>query len=101
MRRVILYWRDIPAQVIVREGRQSAKRELPKRFITAIDSCAMRSGVTGTDAYLEEWRKGPAEEIESNDLEKEAEHTLSMIDTSYSNERLKKLVDNSGFEPSS
>ena len=30
----IVYWRDIPAQVIVKRGRQNAKRELPLRFTT-------------------------------------------------------------------
>ena len=29
---IIVYWRDIPAQVIVRKGRRSAKRELPLRL---------------------------------------------------------------------
>ena len=39
--RMIVYWRDIPAQVIVRRGRVSAKRELPERFVHAIDRAAM------------------------------------------------------------
>ena len=54
---IIVYWRDIPAQVIVRKGRQNAKRELPLRFTEAIDMAAMRSGAAETDAYLAEWRK--------------------------------------------
>jgi hypothetical protein len=41
---IVLFWRDIPAQVIVRAGRQSAKRELPLRFTEAIDRAAMRAG---------------------------------------------------------
>ena len=32
----IVYWRDIPAQVIAKHGRQSAKRELPARFAEAL-----------------------------------------------------------------
>ena len=43
--RIIVYWRDIPAQVIVRQGRTSEKRELPERFIQAIDRAAMRAGL--------------------------------------------------------
>ena len=27
----ILYWRDIPSQVVVKAGRAAAKRELPER----------------------------------------------------------------------
>ena len=40
----IVYWRDIPAQVIVGKGRRGAKRPLPERFEQAIDRCAMKIG---------------------------------------------------------
>ena len=33
----IVYWRDIPAQVIVGKGRHGAKRQLTERFEKAID----------------------------------------------------------------
>jgi len=36
---IVVYWRDIPAQVIVKKGRQNAKRELPLRF-TRRSTCA-------------------------------------------------------------
>ena len=39
----IVYWRDIPAQVIVKAGRNAAKRQLADRFQEAIDIAAMRS----------------------------------------------------------
>ncbi len=45
---VVVYWRDIPRQVIVKKGRQNAKRELSVRFEEAIDMAAMRSGAAGT-----------------------------------------------------
>ena len=53
----IVYWRDIPAQVIVGRGRTGAKRPLAERFEQAIDRAAMKTGAAGTDAYLAEWRK--------------------------------------------
>jgi len=56
--KVIVYWRDIPAQVIVRAGRKTAQRQLPERFEQAIDRAAMRAKLTGTDAYLAQWRRG-------------------------------------------
>ena len=37
----IVYWRDIPAQVIVGKGRRGAKKPLPERFEQAIDRAAM------------------------------------------------------------
>ena len=55
--RIIVYWRDIPAQVIIKKGRTNAKRELSLRFTEAIDMCAMRTGAAETDDYLAEWRK--------------------------------------------
>ena len=38
----IVYWRDIPAQVIVGKGRRGSKRPLPERFEQAIDRAAMK-----------------------------------------------------------
>ena len=40
----IVYWRDIPAQVIVGKGRRGAKHPLPERFEQAIVRCAMKVG---------------------------------------------------------
>ena len=93
--RVIVYWRDIPAQVIVKAGRKSAKRELPVRFVQAIDACAMRIGATGTDEYLAEWRRGEPEPC-GDDLEAEADATLARLENEYGRDRLRQLVDNGG-----
>lgn len=51
----VIWWRDIPAQVSARHGRDRAVSELPPRFQKAIDAAAMQSGLAGTDAYLEQW----------------------------------------------
>ena len=93
--RVIVYWRDIPAQVIVKAGRKAAKRELPQRFVQAIDQCAMKVGATGTDAYLAEWRRGAPEPC-SDDLEAEADAALARLENDYGRDRLRQLVDNGG-----
>ena len=94
---VIVYWRDIPAQVIVKKGRQSAKRELPLRFTEAIDMCAMRTGAAETDDYLAEWRRGTPVPV-GDDLEAEAESMLRKLDTEYDRERLVALVKAGGRE---
>lgn len=52
----ILYWRDLPAQVRVYDGRRPVARALPERFQQEIDRAAMAEGVTGTDAYLDHWQ---------------------------------------------
>ncbi|MFY0736448.1 virulence factor [Aurantimonas sp. NFXS3] len=94
----IVYWRDIPAQIVVRQGRKSARRELPSRFIEAIDRCAMRVGAKDSDAYLAEWRRGSSP-AEVSDLEAEAERLTRDIEQSYDDDRLKALVANEGREP--
>jgi hypothetical protein len=92
---VIVYWRDIPAQVIVKAGRKSAKRELPERFAQAIDAAAMRDGASDTDAYLAEWRRGAPEPC-GDDLEAEADAALARLESEYGRDRLRQLVDNGG-----
>ncbi|MBO6726328.1 MAG: virulence factor [Rhizobiaceae bacterium] len=92
---IVVYWRDIPAQVIVRKGRQNAKRELPLRFTEAIDMCAMRTGAGDNDAYLAEWRKADPVEV-GDDLEAEAEKALAAIDSEYDKDRLVALVKAGG-----
>ena len=94
---IVVYWRDIPAQVIVKKGRQNAKRELPLRFTEAIDMCAMRTGAGSTDDYLAEWRKADPIAV-SDDLEAEVERAFQDLDTKYDRERLVALVKAGGKE---
>ena len=44
----VVYWRDIPAQVIVGKGRRGAKRVLEERFEQAIDRAAMKVNAKDT-----------------------------------------------------
>lgn len=92
---IIVYWRDIPAQVIVKKGRQNAKRELPLRFTEAIDMAAMRSGASETDAYLAEWRKSDPVSV-GDDLEAEAEKAVAALDAEFDRERLVALAKAGG-----
>jgi hypothetical protein len=91
----IVYWRDIPAQVIVGKGRRGAKVQLPERFEQAIDRCAMKIGARDTDAYLAEWRKAAPVTVEGED-EAVAAAEAARIDREYDTERLKALIANEG-----
>ena len=95
--RSIVYWRDIPTQVIVRQGRVTERRELPERFIQAVDRAAMRAGLHGSDAYLAEWRRGVAELV-GDDLAAEADAAVSDILARYTEARLAALVRAGGRE---
>jgi hypothetical protein len=92
----IVYWRDIPAQVIVGKGRRGVKKPLPERFEQAIDRCAMKIGAAGTDAYLAEWRKADPVTIEGED-EAVAAAEAARIDAEYDKERIKALIENIGW----
>lgn len=92
----IVYWRDIPAQVIVGKGRRGTKRPLPERFEQAIDRAAMKTGAAGTDDYLAEWRKADPVEIDGTP-EAVADAEVARIDAEYDRERLKQLIGNNGW----
>ena len=94
----VVYWRDIPAQVIVKAGRTSAKRQLTERFEKAIDRAAMRASLRDTDSYLAEWRRAAAENV-GDDLEAEAGAAAERLERDYHDERLAALVMNGGLEP--
>ncbi|WP_189410123.1 virulence factor [Neogemmobacter tilapiae] len=93
---VIVYWRDIPAQVIVGRGRQAAKVQLPERFEQAIDRAAMKGGARDTDSYLAEWRKADPVSVEGEAVAV-ATAEAARIDAEYDQARLKLLIDNDGW----
>jgi hypothetical protein len=92
----IVYWRDIPAQVIVKAGRKAAKRPLPERFEQAIDRCAMKVGAKDSDAYLAEWRRGEPVEAEG-DLETLADAEAARLVAAFDTETIKALIANDGW----
>ncbi len=95
-KRTIIYWSDIPSQVIVKQGRTSAKTQLSKRFMEAIDKAAMRAGRQGSKEYLEDWRR----EIEpcQGDPQTIANTTSQKLESYYSDEKLKAIVKNKGIK---
>lgn len=93
----IVYWRDIPAQVKVREGRTRLSRPLALRFQEAIDSAAMRAGASATDDYLAEWRTSDPTD-RPGAPEAVATTLVSELETAYPTERLMKLVEGGGRE---
>jgi len=92
----IVYWRDIPAQVIVGKGRRGAKVQLTERFEQAIDRCAMKVGARDTDSYLAEWRKAAPYEVEG-DQDQIARDTAARIEAEFDTARLKALIDADGW----
>ncbi len=92
----VVYWRDIPAQVIVGKGRRAAKVQLSERFEQAIDRCAMKNGAKDADAYLAEWRKADPYTVDGDDTEVAAA-TAASLEAEFDTDRLKTLINAEGW----
>ncbi|GIU98001.1 MAG: hypothetical protein KatS3mg013_1804 [Actinomycetota bacterium] len=92
----VICWRDIPAQVVVRAGREKVSMQLTDRFQEAIDLAASRAGLIGTDEYLAEWRRRtrPCGE----DLRAEAEAEVARLEAEFDEARLLALARAGGTE---
>ena len=93
----LVFWRDIPAQVIAGKGRGAVKKPLPERFEQAIDRCAMKIGAKDADAYMAEWRKAPPVPRPGTDAEA-AEAELARLLADYDTARLAALIANDGWD---
>ncbi len=93
----IISWRDIPAQVTAKKGRQTAKIELSQRFQVAIDRAAMYAGLFGTDDYLTEWKREsrPC----GDDIDLEVAFEVERIEEAFTSEVLSAHWNNGGFKP--
>ena len=92
----VVFWRDIPAQVIVGKGRRGSKVQLTERFEQAIDRCAMKVGARDTDSYLAEWRKAAPYEVEG-DPDQIARAEADRLEAEYDTARLKALIVRAGL----
>jgi hypothetical protein len=95
----IMYWRDIPAQVLAKAGRANARRELSPRFQEAIDAAAMECGAHGTDDYLNGWRKGAPQPCGA-DLDAAADAAAARLEADFTDDRLARLMVSGGEEDS-
>ncbi len=92
----IVYWRDIPAQIIVGKGRSGSKVKLTERFEQAIDRCAMKIGARDADAYLAEWRKAAPYAVDGEPGAVAAAEA-ARIEADYDTDRLKSLINADGW----
>ncbi len=88
----ITYWKDIPSMVVAREGRRErAKVELGQHFQVAIDDAAMRAGLIGSEAYLEQWRRGEWQARDGG-VEDVAAAVAAELEAEYTPDRLAQIV---------
>ena len=92
LKRVVIYWRDIPSAVIYKKGRAKGKVQLSQRFQEAIDRAAMRAGKGGTDAYIAEWRRAVSTSEEAGTLDDLARQCADHIEQSFTDVELTELI---------
>ena len=92
-----IWWRDIPMQVIAREGRRSEKRVLNKRFQFAVDKAAMNAGKKSYGDYIEEMRRD--ERPCGDDLVAEANAEVTRLEHVYAKDVLHGLIAAGGEGP--
>lgn len=92
----IVYWRDIPTQVIAQKGRTRHSVPLSDRFLKAVDAAAMLGGETESDDYMAHWRKDNRDC--GDDLEAEASELAEQLEASFSKEDLRDLIKNQGVK---
>ncbi len=96
IKQVLIYWRNIPSQVVLQRGRTRAKVQLSQRFQEAIDRAAMRAGKGSSDAYLSEWRRETSSVKDDGDLQAMAEQTAADLETQFSDEQLTVMIRSHG-----
>jgi hypothetical protein len=92
----VIWWRDIPAQVMARDGRRQSKQVLHPRFQVAIDKAAARAGKSSYNDYIEEWRR-VAKDC-GDDLDAAVVAEAERIDTEYTKHHLAELIQSGGVE---
>ena len=94
---IIISWRDIPAQVIVKRGRETAKVQLSHRFQEAVDRAAMRAGKGSSDAYLADWKRS-APRACGDELKAVAEAEAAALESRYSDQDLERMIRAKGID---
>lgn len=94
---IIISWRDIPAQVIVKRGRETAKVQLSQRFQEAVDRAAMRAGKGSSQAYLADWKRTPPR-LCGDDLRAVADAEAAVLEARYTDEDLERMIRSKGID---
>jgi hypothetical protein len=78
----IFYWKHIPSSIVVQGDGKMVKKQLSQKIQNAIDAYAMAEGLTGTDDYAAQYKRGEWVERDG-DLEEVADALLSELETEF------------------
>ena len=96
----VIRWRDIPAQIVVKKGRETVRLPLSARFQEAVDRAAMRAGKTSSHAYIADWERSAPRDC-GDDLRSEAEAEIERLEARYTDDDLLRLIRAKGLEEGS
>ena len=96
----IISWRDIPAQVVGKRGRETARIQLSARFQEGVDRAAMRAGKGSSDAYLADWKRSEPQPC-ADDIQSVVAATAAEIEARYTDEDLERLIRAKGLAAAS
>ncbi len=94
---IVISWRDIPAQVVVKQGRETGKVQLSHRFQEAVDRAAMRAGKASSVDYLADWKRSDPRRC-GDDIQAEATAEAALIEARYSDDDLLRLIRAHGVD---
>ncbi len=92
----IIYWRDIPGRVVIREGRRSTRLNLSARFMHAIERAAYRLKKKQADAMFEPWHD--IDQSIDGDVRLQARSLVAQLEKEYTQEVLETLIRASGVD---
>jgi hypothetical protein len=92
----IVYWFDIPGQVVAREGRRSRRYRLSAKFSRAIERASYRVKKQGEDGLFDPWHSVP--QSYDGELSLAAQGLVARLEREYDDQRLDHLVRGSGRE---
>lgn len=93
---VVIYWRDIPAQVIAHMAGTTQRHLLDMRYQKAIDKAARVAGLTDHRRYVHEWRRVVVPLGNSDDLAASVAATVADLDANHDRTTLAALVRSGG-----
>ena len=98
IKKITIFWRDIPSQVLVQRGRNRKKQMLEHRFQEAIDRAAMRAGKGSSHAYIAEWRR--VSELIKGEVDADSLliDEVTKLNQTYTDEDLQELIRNHGVK---
>ncbi|HLU32118.1 MAG TPA: virulence factor, partial [Acidimicrobiia bacterium] len=88
----VVYWRDIPVQVMSGSGRRAIRVALPERFEVAVDKAAARARLTDADSYTSEYRKVTVEGADPQVV-------ADQLDADHPDTILEDMIRNGGNRP--